>query len=92
LVIVLGLIASLAAFVQIVLMVARSGMLVILAGILPISAAATNTEMGKGWFRKCVGWLVAFLLRAGRRHRLRGGVPADWSNLFALLDRTPCPG
>lgn len=62
LVIVLGIIASLAAFVQIVLMVARSGMLVILAGILPLSAAATNTEMGKGWFRKCIGWLLAFLL------------------------------
>ena len=62
LVIILGIIASLAAFVQIVLMVARSGMLVILAGILPLSAAATNTEMGKGWFRKCLGWLIAFLL------------------------------
>lgn len=62
LVIILGIIASLAAFVQIVLMVARSGMLVILAGILPISAAATNLEAGKGWFRKCLGWLIAFLL------------------------------
>ena len=62
LVIILGIIASLAAFLQIVLMVARSGMLVILAGTLPMAAAATNTEAGKGWFRKCVGWLVAFLL------------------------------
>ena len=62
LVIILGIIASLASFVQIALMVARSGLLVILAGILPLSAAATNTEMGHGWFRKCVGWLVAFLL------------------------------
>ena len=62
LVIVLGIIASLASFVQIALMVARSGLLVILAGILPLSAAATNTEMGHGWFRKCVGWLLAFVL------------------------------
>ena len=62
LVIVLGIIASLAAFLQIVLMVARSGMLVILAGILPLSAAATNTEMGKNWFRRCIGWLLAFIL------------------------------
>ena len=62
LVIILGIIASLASFVQIALMVARSGLLVILAGILPLSAAATNTEMGHGWFRKCIGWLVAFLL------------------------------
>ncbi|MDN5762567.1 MAG: hypothetical protein L0H41_09660 [Microlunatus sp.] len=62
LVIILGIIASLAAFVQIVLMVLRSGALVILAGVLPISAAATNTEMGKTWFRRCIAWTVAFLL------------------------------
>lgn len=62
LVIILGLIASLAAIVQIVLMVLRSGALVILAGVLPISAAATNTEMGKTWFRRCIAWMVAFLL------------------------------
>lgn len=62
LVIILGIIASLAAFVQIVLMVLRSGALVILAGVLPVSAAATNTETGKTWFRRCIAWLVAFLL------------------------------
>lgn len=62
LIIILGLIAVLAAVFQIVLMVARGGMLVILVGILPLSASFTNTEMGKSWFRKCVGWLVAFIL------------------------------
>ncbi|MDN5764037.1 MAG: hypothetical protein L0H41_17210, partial [Microlunatus sp.] len=62
LVIILGVIASLAAFVQIVLMVLRGGALVILAGVLPVSAAATNTETGKNWFRRCSAWLVAFLL------------------------------
>lgn len=64
LIIVLGFIASIAAFFQIVLMIARSGMLVILAGILPLSAAAaaTNTDMGRAWWKKSVAWLVAFLL------------------------------
>ncbi|GAA3514498.1 hypothetical protein [Georgenia daeguensis] len=62
LVIIFGLIAILASVVQIVLMVARSGMLVILAGILPLAASFTNTEMGRSWFRKCIGWLVAFIL------------------------------
>ncbi|PFG45150.1 hypothetical protein ATJ97_0072 [Georgenia soli] len=62
LVIIFGLIAILASLVQIVLMVARSGMLVILAGILPLAASFTNTEMGRSWFRKCIGWLVAFIL------------------------------
>ncbi|MEG1445038.1 hypothetical protein, partial [Glutamicibacter sp.] len=62
LIIILGLIAILAAAFQIVLMVARGGMLVILAGILPLAASFTNTEMGKSWFKKCIGWLVAFIL------------------------------
>ena len=62
LVILLGLIAILATIFQIVLMVARGGMLVILTGILPLSASFTNTEMGKAWFKKCVAWLIAFIL------------------------------
>lgn len=62
LVIILGLIAIFAAILQIVLMVARGGMLVILTGILPLSASFTNTEMGKGWFKRCISWLTAFLL------------------------------
>jgi type IV secretion system protein TrbL len=60
--IVLGLIGLIASLVQIVLMVVRSGMLVILAGILPTTAAFTNTEMGKQWFLKAVGWTIAFIL------------------------------
>lgn len=48
--------------IQIVLIVVRSGMLVLLAGVLPLASSATNTEMGKMWFNRCVAWLVAFLL------------------------------
>ncbi|MFS0700057.1 hypothetical protein AB6N24_08820 [Cellulomonas sp. 179-A 4D5 NHS] len=62
LLIILGLLAIMASVVQILLMVARAGMLVILTGILPLAAAATNTEMGRTWFRKAVAWLVAFIL------------------------------
>ncbi|MDQ0676586.1 type IV secretion system protein TrbL [Pseudarthrobacter siccitolerans] len=60
--IVLGLIGLIASLVQIVLMVVRSGMLVILAGILPTTAAFTNTEMGRQWFQKAIGWTIAFIL------------------------------
>jgi hypothetical protein len=62
LLIIIGLVALLSDLIQIVLMVARSGMLVLLAGVLPIAASATNTEMGRLWFKRCVSWLVAFLL------------------------------
>ncbi|GAA1996068.1 hypothetical protein GCM10009799_23260 [Nocardiopsis rhodophaea] len=61
-VIILGLFALFASFIQMLLMVVRIGMLVILAGVLPLAASFTNTEMGKSWFKKCLGWLVAFIL------------------------------
>ena len=58
----LGLLAFFASLIQIALMVVRGGMLVILAGILPLSASATNTEWGRAWFKKCIAWLIAFIL------------------------------
>ena len=33
-----------------------------MAGTLPLSAAASMTPVGNSWFRKNVGWLLAFLL------------------------------
>ncbi|KRE61809.1 hypothetical protein ASG92_20535 [Arthrobacter sp. Soil736] len=62
LVIVLGLIAVIISLMQLVLMVFRSGLLVVLAGIFPTTAAFTNTEMGRQWFQRCVGWIIAFVL------------------------------
>jgi len=62
LIIVLGLLAIFGSVVQILLMIVRAGMLVVLAGILPVSAAATNTETGRNMFRKSVGWMLAFIL------------------------------
>lgn len=59
---ILMLVAILAALIQMILMIARGAMLVILAGIFPLAASFTNTEMGKHWFKKCVAWLIAFIL------------------------------
>lgn len=61
-VLILGVIAVLLSFVQIALMVIRGGVLVILAAILPVTASFTNTQMGKQWFQKTVGWTIAFIL------------------------------
>lgn len=61
-VLILGSIALLMTYVQVALMVIRGGMLVILAGILPITASFTNTEMGRSWFKKTIGWTIAFIL------------------------------
>lgn len=63
LIIIFGVIAILATATQIVLMIARGGMLVILTGILPLSAAAAiSSETGKSWLRKNLAWLTAFIL------------------------------
>ncbi len=62
LIIVLGLIAVVAAFVQIMLLVLRGAMLVILAGIFPLSASFTNTAVGRSWFYRVIAWIVAFVL------------------------------
>ena len=61
-VLILGSIALLMAYVQVALMVVRGGLLVILAGVLPLTASFTNTGMGKQWFGKVVGWTIAFIL------------------------------
>ena len=61
-VLILGAIALLMVFVQVALMVVRGGLLVILAGVLPLAASFTNTQMGKQWFGRIVGWTIAFIL------------------------------
>jgi type IV secretion system protein TrbL len=52
----------LASLAQIALLVVRGAMLFLLAGMLPLAAAATNTEMGRTWLKKTVAWTIAFLL------------------------------
>lgn len=61
-VLILGALALIMVFVQVALMVVRGGLLVILAGVLPLAASFTNTQMGKQWFGKIIGWTLAFVL------------------------------
>ncbi|WP_022883400.1 hypothetical protein [Glaciibacter superstes] len=61
-VIIVGGAALIASLAQIGLMVVRGGMLVLLAGVLPLSASFTNTDIGRNWFRKCITWTIAFIL------------------------------
>jgi hypothetical protein len=50
-----------ASLIQMILMLVRSAMLVLLAGTFPLAAVATNTEIGRTWFRKFCGWALAFI-------------------------------
>ncbi len=47
---------------QIFFLLARVGVLTVLAGTLPLSTAAMATPAGKAWFKRIVGWIIAFLL------------------------------
>lgn len=60
--VVLGLVVMLGALFQLVLMIARSAVLIVLVGAWPLSAAATNTDWGRQWFKKITAWIVAFAL------------------------------
>jgi hypothetical protein len=62
LVIVIGILMVITSLVQLGLMVIRYGMLILLVGILPLTAAATNTEVGMAWFKRSVAWLAGFIL------------------------------
>lgn len=61
-VIILGLCAFIGSLVQLGMMIARSGMLIVMAGTLPLAASASNTVMGKQMLQKFVGWIIALLL------------------------------
>lgn len=61
-ILIVSLLAILSAVVQLAMMVVRSAMLVLLAGALPLAAGAAITPEGRQWFKKMVGWLIAFVL------------------------------
>ncbi|MFF0991273.1 type IV secretion system protein [Kocuria nitroreducens] len=60
LIIVGGIVAIIVNLIQLMLMVLRTGMLFLMAGILPLSAAFLNTETGKNFFQKVIAWTLAF--------------------------------
>lgn len=62
LVILVGILMVITALIQLALMVVRYGMLILLVGVLPLTASATNTEMGMMWFKRSVSWLAAFII------------------------------
>jgi hypothetical protein len=62
LVILVGIMMVITSIIQLCLMIVRYGMLVLLVGVLPLTAAATNTEMGMMWFKRSLAWLAGFII------------------------------
>lgn len=47
---------------QFVLIVFRSAVIILMVGVLPTSAAFSNMETGRQWFKRIIAWLLAALL------------------------------
>nr|WP_042183546.1 hypothetical protein [Kibdelosporangium sp. MJ126-NF4]CEL15627.1 Protein sequence is in conflict with the conceptual translation; (MTV016.44c), len: 484. Member of the M. tuberculosis PE-PGRS group of Gly, Ala-rich proteins. Appears to be a gene fragment, should be in-frame with following orf, MTV016.45c, frameshift required around 49595 but couldnot be found on checking BAC and cosmid clones. FASTA scores: Z95844/MTCY493_4 Mycobacterium tuberculosis cosmid (1329 aa) opt: 1457 z-score: 821.7 E( len=62
LLLVLAFLLLISAIVQVVLLYIRLGVMVVLLGTLPVAAAASMTDWGVGWWRKHLGWMVAWIL------------------------------
>ena len=58
----IGIIALLSSLLEVILMFVRAAMLVLLCGVLPLAAAASNTEIGAQWLKKLTAWILAFAL------------------------------
>lgn len=59
---IIALLITIAALIQLLLMVLRIGLLIVLTGTLPLAAAASMSDWGETWWRKHLGWLVAWLV------------------------------
>ncbi|MEJ8662307.1 hypothetical protein [Streptomyces sp. MS1.AVA.4] len=58
---VVAILLLLSGLVQLVSVIIRQAMLFILVGTLPLAAAASGTEQGRAWWKKSLGWIIAFL-------------------------------
>ncbi|MFB9957169.1 hypothetical protein [Cellulomonas denverensis] len=58
----LSVVAIFASAVQIVLMVVRSALMVVFAGLLPTAAAGSSTRTGRDWLNKLLSWMFGWML------------------------------
>ncbi|ALV36036.1 hypothetical protein [Streptomyces sp. CdTB01] len=62
LLLILAFLLLIAGIIQTILMYIRLGVMILLLGTLPLAAAASMTDWGGGWWRKHIGWMIAWLL------------------------------
>ncbi|GAA4788420.1 hypothetical protein [Streptomyces ziwulingensis] len=62
LLLVVGCLLLLAGIIHALLMWIRLGVMIILMGTFPLAAAASMSDWGGNWWRKHLGWLIAWLL------------------------------
>ncbi|MFH8470887.1 hypothetical protein [Streptomyces sp. NPDC017991] len=59
---IVGCLLIIAAIIQMILLWVRLGVMILLMGTLPMAAAASMTDWGTTWWRKHLGWMIAWLL------------------------------
>ncbi|MGW4983248.1 hypothetical protein [Streptomyces mirabilis] len=62
LLIVIGCLLMISGIIYVLLMWVRLAVMIILMGTLPMAAAASMTDWGGTWWRKHIGWMIAWLL------------------------------
>ncbi|TWP44512.1 hypothetical protein FKR81_41035 [Lentzea tibetensis] len=62
LLLILAFLLLISALVNVIIMFVRLGVVVLLLGTLPLAASASMTDWGTSWWRKHIGWLIAWLL------------------------------
>ncbi|MFF2848453.1 hypothetical protein ACFVT5_19330 [Streptomyces sp. NPDC058001] len=62
LMLVLAFLLLISGIIHTILMYIRLGVMILMLGTLPMAAAASMTDWGGGWWRKHIGWMIAWLL------------------------------
>ncbi|GGL84406.1 hypothetical protein GCM10010095_81490 [Streptomyces anthocyanicus] len=62
LLLILAFLLLIAGIIHTVLLYIRLGVMILLLGTLPLAAAASMTDWGAGWWRKHIGWMIAWLI------------------------------
>ncbi|SER82357.1 hypothetical protein [Streptomyces qinglanensis] len=60
--VILAFLLLIAAIIHGILLYIRLAVMIVLFGTLPLAAAASMSDWGGGWWRKHIGWMVAWLL------------------------------
>ncbi|WP_327299905.1 hypothetical protein [Streptomyces sp. NBC_01197] len=58
---IIAILMSLSGLIQLFSVIVRQSLLFVLVGTLPMAAAASGSEQGQAWWKKSVGWLLAFI-------------------------------
>ncbi|MBU6535509.1 hypothetical protein [Streptomyces mayonensis] len=62
LLLILAFLLLISGIIHTILLYVRLGVMILLLGTLPLAAAASMTDWGGGWWRKHIGWMIAWLL------------------------------